>query len=124
MIIPFLALQKAVYDRLSELQYPVYDIPPQDQTGEWIQIGRMRAEDWGDKTAIGFTFRLDIHAYSPYKGYKQVKEMLQAIYEKLREPFTIEENDVVVSMVEAIEVAPEAKRQRGTITWKFKIRGA
>ena len=80
------ALQKAIYDRLSDALDPVevYDHIPQGTAFPYVVIGADSSVAWDDKTADGQEFTCTVHAWDALKaGRKSVKQVMQDVYAAL-----------------------------------------
>lgn len=83
MAIASIELQKAVYESLSKLSYPVFDALPKNQPMPYILIGEETMLRDDNKSNIISEHTLTIHAFSDAKGTKQVKEMTAYIIDSL-----------------------------------------
>lgn len=61
----------------------VYDDVPQDTVFPYVVIGDDTSIPWDQDCKTGADTTLTIHAWSRYSGRKEVKDMLQAIYNGL-----------------------------------------
>jgi hypothetical protein len=84
-------IQTAIYNQLVGIGYPVFDNVPQDTGYPYIVIGDDTSVEWDTDDSIGSESTITIHAWSRYRGRKEVKEMLRAIYSALhRAEFSVE----------------------------------
>lgn len=81
-----LAVQEAIYARLAAALAPtkVYDHPPQQASFPYVTVGDDTQIDWDAKDAPGLEHTLTIHAWSRYRGRKEVKGLLATVVEALR----------------------------------------
>lgn len=94
-------IQQAVFDELSELDYPVYDHVPQVSAFPYIVIGDDTSIAFDTDESVGSESTLTIHVWSQYRGKMQVKEILQEIYDKLNRA------DIAVSGCHLVECVAE-----------------
>ena len=82
-------LQSAIYTTLSNSgtldtaigNNKVFDsIAPQDTAYPYVLIGTEATRNVGTKTLDGNVYNMDIHIWSQYRGQKQVKEVMEIIY--------------------------------------------
>lgn len=85
-----LPTQSAVYTRLNaELSCSVYDDVPDSPVGApeanfpYAVIGEYAATPWDTDDTLGNTMLITVHVYSRYSGNKQVKELMQEVYNAL-----------------------------------------
>lgn len=84
-------LQKAIYaallndNTLSGLVNGVYDDVPEGSTYPYVVIGEETATNIGSKTLDGLEYTLVIHIWSQYRGRKEVKQIMERIYEVLHD---------------------------------------
>lgn len=93
------AVQEAVYARLvadAALQTLIgipprlYDMVPPAAVFPYVTLGDVAVRDYGTKDGTGFEQNITLHAYSRTRGRKEVKQMLQSIYDSLhRAVFTV-----------------------------------
>ena len=83
-------LQKSIFTALSGnttgmsgANAPVYDDVPEGTDYPYIVIGEETASNNGTKTLDGIEHTLTIHAWSQYRGRREIKEIMQSVYEKL-----------------------------------------
>lgn len=94
-------IQQAIFDELSELDYPVYDHVPQVSAFPYIVIGDDTSIAFDTDESVGSESTLTIHVWSQYRGKMQVKEILQEIYDKLNRA------DIAVSGCHLVECVAE-----------------
>ena len=85
-------LQEAIFTALSANvvgidgnSVPVYDDVPEDVTYPYVQIGEETAIDGGTKTVDGNEHTLTIHIWSQYRGRKEIKVLMQSVYDLLHD---------------------------------------
>lgn len=87
-------LQQAVYSALTGASAvtallasasAVYNHVPQDSAFPYITFGVDTAADWGTKTEQGQAHTLDVHVWSRYRGTKEARQVLAAVYGVLHE---------------------------------------
>jgi len=93
------AAQEAVYTLLeadSTLQSYIgaptrlYDSVPASATFPYVTLGDVQLRDFDTKDASGFEQTLILHVWSRYRGRKEAKEIMQAVYDALhQQPLTI-----------------------------------
>ena len=83
-------IQTAIFDRLSaELDVPVYDAVPQaadsgdDSAFPYVTIGDDIVSEWDTDTSTGFDTEVTVHAWTRYRGRREVKLIQEAIYDAL-----------------------------------------
>jgi hypothetical protein len=94
-------IQQAIFEELSELDYPVYDHVPQVSAFPYIVIGDDTSIAFDTDESVGSESTLTIHVWSQYRGKMQVKEILQEIYDKLNRA------DIAVSGCHLVECVAE-----------------
>lgn len=62
---------------------PVLDDVPDNQVEPFIRIGETTMLDWDTDDSIGREGTVTIHSWSKYRGYLQVKEMMDEVKELL-----------------------------------------
>jgi len=85
-------LQQAVFSALNGnvtglngSNITVYDDVPEDVVYPYVIIGEETALNFGSKTLDGVEHTLTIHVWSQYRGRREVKEIMQSVYEILHE---------------------------------------
>lgn len=82
----------------------VYDNVPQKTDYPYVAIGDDTFGDLGSHTFKGMEITVNIHCWSQYAGRKQVKQMMEAIYDLLHEgTLTLSGHTVVFSRFEFAE---------------------
>lgn len=83
-------LQKSIFTALSGnttgmsgANVPVFDDVPEGTEYPYVVIGEETASNNGTKTLDGIEHTLTIHAWSQYRGRREIKEIMQSVYEKL-----------------------------------------
>lgn len=85
-------LQKAIYSTLngsvtgvSGASVSVYDDVPEDPTYPYVILGEETTANNGSKTLDGVEHTLTIHAWSQYRGRREIKEIMESVYSLLHE---------------------------------------
>ena len=101
-------LQKAVFTALSGnvtglsgVNVSVYDDVPENTPYPYIVIGEETASNNGTKTVDGLEHTLTIHAWSQYRGRREIKEIMQSVYENLHN------TDISVSGASLVNIRQE-----------------
>ena len=83
-------LQKAIFTALNgnvsgigNANVPVYDDVPEGSVYPYVVIGEETAINNDTKTLDGVEHTLTLHAWSQYRGRREIKEIMQSVYEKL-----------------------------------------
>jgi hypothetical protein len=83
-------LQKAIFSALDGstvgmdgANVPIFDDVPEDTKYPYVVIGEETASNNGTKTVDGIEHTLTIHAWSQYRGRREIKEIMQSVYENL-----------------------------------------
>lgn len=83
-------LQKAVFSELDGsvtgmggASVSVYDDVPEDVTYPYIILGEETAVNNGSVTLDGVEHTLTIHAWSQYRGRREIKEIMESVYSLL-----------------------------------------
>ena len=83
-------LQKSIFTALNgnvsgigSANVPVYDDVPEGSVYPYVVIGEETATNNGTKTLDGVEHTLTLHAWSQYRGRREIKEIMQSVYEKL-----------------------------------------
>ena len=86
------AVQQAVYAALAgdgalmALVAGVHDHPPEGAAPfPYVLIGESTARDWSGAAAEGMELTLTLHAWSRYRGFREVKAILAAIHSALHD---------------------------------------
>ncbi|QDP61061.1 MAG: putative tail completion protein [Prokaryotic dsDNA virus sp.] len=58
----------------------IFDNVPQDTTYPYVVIGTENTRDNGTKTVDGRIYNFDIEVYSQYRGQKEIKNIMERIY--------------------------------------------
>jgi hypothetical protein len=86
------AAQEAVYASLSAtgpLQAligdpaRIYDVVPPDAQYPYVTLGDITVRDFDTKDRTGFEQSFLLHAWSRYRGRKELKSILQAVFDRL-----------------------------------------
>lgn len=98
-----IAIQTAVYQKLSSDTNVTSLAPVLDDVGEfqdypYITIGEDVINEWDTDTTLGGDASITIHVWSRYKGRKEAKEIMGAIYNSLhRQQLTAAGYDIVMA---------------------------
>lgn len=90
-------LQKTIYNTLSgdvaltALVSGVFDDVPEDTAYPFVRIGEETITDNSTKDLQGQVMTITIHAFSEYRGKREVKQIMDAIYDAMHD------NDMIVS---------------------------
>jgi hypothetical protein len=83
-------LQKAIFTTINgningidDVNVPVFDDVPEGTAYPYVVIGEETASNNGTKTLDGIEHTLTIHAWSQYRGRREIKEIMQSVYENL-----------------------------------------
>ena len=83
-------LQKAIFTALNgnvsgigNANVPVYDDVPEGSVYPYVVIGEETSSNNGTKTLDGVEHTLTLHVWSQYRGRREIKEIMQSVYEKL-----------------------------------------
>lgn len=88
------SLQQAFYTRLSNFAAltaqlattgSIYDDIPQGVAFPYVVIGESDIIDFSNKSSIGQEHDVMIHTWSRYQGFKEAKDIMQAIYDALHQ---------------------------------------
>ena len=101
-------LQKAIFTGLSGsvtglsgANISVYDDVPENTSYPYVVIGEETASNNGTKTVDGLEHTLTIHAWSQYRGRREIKEIMQSVYENLHN------TDISVSGASLVNIRQE-----------------
>jgi len=84
-------LQTTVYNALSadatlvSAVTGIYDFVPEGTAFPYVKVGDQTMVDDGTKNKKGNDFTLMIHAFSRYRGSKEIKEIMSLVYDVLHE---------------------------------------
>jgi len=86
-------LQKAIYSALNGNvtgiggtgNVSVYDDVPEQTSYPYVLMGEETTSNNGTKTLDGLEHTLTIHAWSQYRGRREIKEIMQSIYSLLHD---------------------------------------
>lgn len=83
-------LQKAIYTALngnvtgvSSANIPIHDDVAEGSLYPYIVIGEETTSNNGTKTLDGVEHTITLHVWSQYRGRREIKEIMQSVYEKL-----------------------------------------
>ena len=75
----------------------ITDHVPQDSAFPYISIGESSAGEWDSKDSDGMEQTLTVHAWSQYRGLKEVKQIMGAIVDALdKAALTVTGHDLVL----------------------------
>lgn len=108
---PSIELQKAIFTKLSQGIYPVYDYLPANPEYPHIAIGEEAMVDASTKTHERTSHMVTLHCWSKYRGSKEIKEMNNFVVDSLTEsdlPMTGFTLDIVqIDMVQVFKELDE-----------------
>lgn len=83
-------LQKAIFAALNGsvtgmdgANVPIFDDVPEGTEYPYVVIGEETSANNGTKSLDGLEHTLTIHAWSRYRGRREIKEIMQSVYENL-----------------------------------------
>lgn len=123
-------LQAAIYAKLTGtggLSQPVYDNVPVGAVLPYVTIGEDTSIDWGSKTEDGEEVTITLHAWSSYRGKKEAKEIMAAIYALLhRQPLTVTGFMVVWIRHDfsTVQLDPDGQTYHGIIRFRALIQAS
>lgn len=106
-----LAIQSAIYNTLrldsviNGMVSGVYDDVPEGSSFPYITIGDDTAINAGSKSLDGIEYTLTLHVWSQYRGRKEVKEIMQRMYELLHDSDINVENANLVNIRQEFETS-------------------
>jgi Protein of unknown function (DUF3168) len=74
-------LQKTVFAVVQAAlpSVPVHDAVPDNEPAPYVRIGETTDVEWDTDSSVGREVTVTIHTWSAYRGFKEVKEMMDAI---------------------------------------------
>lgn len=117
-------IQEAIAARLSTVGTPVYDNVPQDTAFPYIVIGDDTSIPFDTDDSIGSEATCTIHVWSRYRGKKEVKEIMGAVYASLhRASFAIADGALIECVSEFAEsfVDPDGLTRHGVIRFRLIV---
>lgn len=85
-------LQKAIFNQLSgsivgldSANISVFDDVPENTSYPYVVIGEETATNNGSKDLDGLEYTLTVHVWSNYRGRREIKEIMQSVYENLHD---------------------------------------
>lgn len=85
-------LQKAIFAKLdgsivglSAANISVFDDVPENTSYPYVVIGEETATNNGSKDLDGLEYTLTVHVWSNYRGRREIKEIMQSVYENLHD---------------------------------------
>ena len=101
-------LQKAIYTTLDgnvtgigAASVSVFDDVPEATAYPYVQIGEETTANSGTKSLDAVEHTITIHAWSQYRGRREIKEIMQSIYENLHD------TDISVSGASLVNIRQE-----------------
>ena len=102
----------------------IYDSVPQNSAYPYVVIGLETSSNIGTKTLDGNIYSLDIDVWSQYRGQKQIKQVMERLYELL--------NDATISVSGASSIMSYVRNtstfvevdgitRHGLVTVEFRI---
>lgn len=85
-----IAIQKAIYEKLSEGTYKVVEVLPRDDSFPFIQIGEDVLMDDDTKTHHRTNHSITLHTWSKSLSSVEAKEMNDYVMNAMRDGFTVE----------------------------------
>lgn len=125
-------LQSAIYSTLSGDSTldslvgnnKIFDNVPQDTAYPYVRIGLETASDVGTKSLDGNVHRVDIEVWSQYRGQKEIKEIMERLYNIFNNStISVTGADSVMSYVVNTATIVEADNltRHGIITVDFTV---
>ena len=116
-------VQKWIYSKLVSLGYNVYDEVPSGADLPYIVIGDDAIVDDSDKVKQGLEDSVNIHIWSDYKGYKELKEIVDAIVSALNfESGTQDSVNIELCLLDNISVIREEDARHAIVRFKIKVK--
>ena len=125
--LPGADLQKMVYGILTIKMptIPVYDRVPPDTAMPYITLSSENAFDWSSKYNLGVRPTLDVHIWSKYSGFSEVKGLGNQVVNALAtSTMTMADNWNVVSCELSRSnylLDPDGYTEHGVLTFEFKL---
>lgn len=120
-----LELQQAIYTRLitPSLGWPVFDYVKPDSVMPYIEIGDSASKYADTKTSRMQEHDLSIHAWCNNRGFRLIKEMTSAIYERLHDAeqqITMPNHHLVIIQCEGTDYVSEEDEEthHGVVTFR------
>jgi hypothetical protein len=117
-------IQAAIIDRLATVGTPVYDHVPQDTAFPYIVVGDDTSIPFDTDDSIGSETTCTIHVWSQYRGRKQVKDIMGAVYAALhRASFAITDGALIECASEFAEsfLDPDGLTRHGVIRFRLIV---
>ena len=98
------AIYTALYQRVIDsdgIYAAIYDDVPEGAAYPFVVIGEETTANNGTKTIDGIEHTLTIHVWSQYRGRKQIKELMQSVYDLLHN------TDITVSGASQVNIRQE-----------------
>ena len=102
----------------------IFDNVPQDTAYPYVRIGLETASDVGTKSLDGNVHRVDIEVWSQYRGQKEIKEIMERLYNIFNNStISVTGADSVMSYVVNTATIVEADNltRHGIITVDFTV---
>ena len=121
-----LPLQIALFKRLKETGYKVFDYVEHSTEYPYLVVGTPETKEFITKTNFGEEVIFTIHAWSNYKGKKECYEMLDSVlktiskkYLELNEEFKVFKTEMLtLTVIDDID----GRTQHGILRLKFYIK--
>jgi len=117
-------IQAALFEQLSTLGYPVWDHVPQGSAFPYIVIGEDTSNQWDTDDSVGTDATCTIHVWSRERGKREVKLIMDAIYERLhRSEFAIVGGSLIECQGEFAEsfLDPDGLTRHGVIRFRLTV---
>ena len=126
-------IQKALYDvlradtqitsLLEDGQDSVFDYVPTKSERPYLVLGDSVAEPFETQTERGLKITLSLHIYSGYRGMREIKDIMRAVYEQLhhKSDFAITNQEVVMCRLLSSRVSVEDKGKTRHSVQRFEI---
>lgn len=121
------AIQAAIFEQLQPLGFPVYDHVPQGSAFPYIVIGEDTSNQWDTDDSVGTDATCTIHVWSRERGKREVKLIMDAIYERLhRSEFAIVGGSLIECQGEFAEsfLDPDGLTRHGVIRFRLTVDSA
>ena len=126
-------VQKSLYDvlradsqitsLLKDGQDSVFDYVPTKSERPYLVLGESIAEPFETQTETGLKMTVSLHIYSGYRGMREIKDIMRAVYDQLhhKSDFTITNQEVVMCRLVSSRVAVEDKGKTRHSVQRFEI---
>lgn len=121
-----LPLQIALFKRLKETGYKVFDYVEHSTEYPYIVVGTPETKEFVTKTNFGEEVIFTIHAWSNYKGKKECYEMLDSALKTISKKYLELNEDFKVFKTEMLTLTViddiDGRTQHGILRLKFYIK--